>query len=114
VLKEEEEQDRFSSQEESARAELSAAEADLDKWQEAITLAIRLAGSCDAAHLKARPKVRVHLNQAVLQAVYIKDRQLPRSGFTEVFEALFSRPSSNERAMVGRSVGSRWRVLRTR
>ena len=96
-----EEQDRISSQEESARAELSAAEADLDKWQEALTLAIRLAGSCHAAYLKARPKVRSRFNQAVLQAVYIKNRQLQRAEFTEVFEALFSRPSSNKRAMVG-------------
>jgi hypothetical protein len=35
-----EEQDRISSQEDSALAELSAAEADLDKWQEALSLAI--------------------------------------------------------------------------
>ncbi|MPZ92726.1 MAG: hypothetical protein GEU68_14085 [Actinobacteria bacterium] len=51
-----EEQDRISSQEDLARADLSAAEADLGKWQEALTLAIRLAGSCHAAYLEARPK----------------------------------------------------------
>jgi hypothetical protein len=69
-------------------------------WQEALTLAIRLAGSCHAAYLKARPKVRTRFNQAVLEAVDVKDRQLQRAEFTEVFEALFSRPSSNKRAMV--------------
>ena len=57
-------------------------------WQEA--LAIRLAGSCHAAYLKARPKVRTRFNQAVLEAVYVKDRQLQRVEITEVFEALFS------------------------
>jgi hypothetical protein len=72
-------------------------------WQEALTLAILLAGSCHAAYLKARPKVRTRFNQAVLEAVYVKDRQLQRVEFTEVFEALFSRQSSNKRAMVGLS-----------
>jgi hypothetical protein len=41
---------------------------------------------------QARPKVRTRFNQAVLEAVYVKDRQLQRVEFTEVFEALFSRP----------------------
>ena len=71
--------------------------------QEALTLAIRLAGSCHAASLKARPKVRTRFNQAVLEAVYVKDRQLQRVEITEVFEALFSRPNSNKRAMAGLS-----------
>ncbi len=96
-----EEQDRISSQEESAQAELAATEADPGEWQEALKLAIRLAGSCHAAYLKARPKVRARFNQAVLQAVYIRDRQVQRAEFTEVFDALFSRPSSNRRAVVG-------------
>jgi site-specific DNA recombinase len=95
-----EEQNRISAQEDSARAELATTEADLGKWQETLTLAVRLAGSCYTAYLKARPKVRTRFNQAVLEAVYIKDRQVTRAEFTEVFEALFSRPSSNKRAMV--------------
>ncbi|CAN5558405.1 hypothetical protein BH24ACT26_BH24ACT26_00070 [soil metagenome] len=99
-----EEQDRISSQEESARAELAATEADLGKWQEVLTLAIRLAGSCHAAYLKARPKVRARFNQAVLQAVYIRERQVQRAEFTEVIEALFSRPSSNKEG----NGGPRW------
>lgn len=74
----------------SARVELFVAEADLGKWQEALTLAIRLTGSCRATYLKARPKVRVRFNQAYLQAMHIKDRQIQRAEFTEVFEA-FSR-----------------------
>jgi hypothetical protein len=53
-----------------------------------------------SAYLKARPKVRTRFNQAVLEAVYVKDRQRQRVEITEVFEALFSRPSSNKRAMV--------------
>jgi hypothetical protein len=69
--------------------------------QEDLSLANRLAGSCHAAYLKARPKVRTRFNQAVLQAVYIKDWQIQRAEFTQVFEALFSRPSSSKRAAVG-------------
>jgi hypothetical protein len=70
-------------------------------WQEALTLAIRLAGSCHAAYLKARPKVRTRFNQAVLEAVYVKDRQLQRVEITEVFEALFS-PTSGPSSWVVR------------
>ena len=71
-------------------------EADLEKWQEVLTLAVRLAGSCHAAYLKANPKVRRRFNQAVLKAVYVEDGKVKRAEFTEVFEALFSRPSSNK------------------
>ena len=61
-----------------------------------LTLAVRLAGSCHAAYLKANPKVRRRFNQAVLKAVYVEDGKVKRAEFTEVFEALFSRPSSNK------------------
>lgn len=89
-----EEQDRISSQEESARAELSAAVADLDKWQEALSLAIRLAGSCPRRLSQSPPEGSRPLQLGVLQAVYIKDRQLQRAEFTEVFEAPFLAPES--------------------
>jgi hypothetical protein len=35
-------------------------------------------------------------NDAVLQAVYIKDRRIGRTEFSEVFAPLFPRPSSNK------------------
>jgi hypothetical protein len=53
-----------------------------------------LAGSCHAAYLKANPKVRRRFNQAVLKAVYIEDGKVMRAEYTDVFAALFSRPSS--------------------
>lgn len=43
------EQDRITTQEKAARAELSVTEADLRGWQEVLTLAIRLAGNCHRA-----------------------------------------------------------------
>jgi hypothetical protein len=89
-------QDRITAQEEKAKAELAATEADLDKWQEVLTLAIKLAGSCHPAYLKASPKVRRRFNEAVLKAVYIRDGKVARAEFTDVFAALFSRPSSNK------------------
>lgn len=95
------EQDRITTQEEAARAGLSVTEADLKGWQEALTLAIRLAGNCHRAYLKARPKVRRRFNEAVLQAVRIADRKIAKTMFTEVFEPLFSRPSSNKALKVG-------------
>ena len=88
-------QDRITVQEEQVKAELSATEADLEKWQEVLTLAIRLAGSCHAAYLKANPKVRRRFNEAVLKAAYVEDGKIERAEFTKVFAALFSRPSSN-------------------
>jgi hypothetical protein len=58
---------------------------------------MRLAGNCHAAFVKARPSVRRRFNDAVLQAVYIKDRKIGRTEFSEVFAPLFSHPSSNKR-----------------
>jgi site-specific DNA recombinase len=89
-------QDRITEQEDKAKTELAETEADLDKWQEVLTVAIRLAGSCHAAYLKANPKVRRRFNDAVLKAVYVEDGKIKRAEFTDVFAALFSRPSSNK------------------
>ncbi|CAN5620734.1 hypothetical protein BH24ACT26_BH24ACT26_15880 [soil metagenome] len=89
-------QERITAQEDKAKSELAATEADLDKWQEVLSVAIRLAGSCHAAYLKASPKVRRRFNEAVLKAVYLKGGKVKRAEFTDVFEALFSRPSSNK------------------
>jgi hypothetical protein len=50
--------------------------------------------------VKARPSVRRRFNDAVLEAVYIKDRRIGRTEFSEVFAPLFSRPSSNKRLKV--------------
>ena len=63
-------------------------------------MAIRLAGNCHAAYLKARPSIRRRFNEAVLEAVYVKDRTIARAEFSEVFAPLFSRPSSNKRLKV--------------
>ena len=55
----------------------------------------------------ARPSVRRRFNEAVLEAVYVKDRKIARAEFSEVFAPLFSRPSSNKTLKVdlaGRSV----------
>ncbi len=90
------EQDRISVAEQAARSELEATEGDLEGWQEILRTAIRLAGNCHTAYLKARPSVRRRLNDAVLEAVYIKDRKMGRAEFSEVFGPLFSRPSSNK------------------
>jgi site-specific DNA recombinase len=89
-------QDRITKQEAAAKAELEHTEADLEGWQEVLSLAIRLAGNCHAAYLKANPKVRRRFNDAVLESVYIEDGKVSRAEFTEVFEALFSRLSSNK------------------
>jgi hypothetical protein len=76
------------------------AETDLQGWEEVLKLAIRLAGSCHAAYLKAKPKVRRRFNEAVLKAVYIKDGKVSKSEFTEIFEVLFSRDGLNKVTMV--------------
>jgi hypothetical protein len=83
-----------------ARSELDTTEADLEGWQDVLQTAIRLASKCHAAYLKARPSVRRRFNDAVLEAVYIRDRRIGRTEFSEVFAPLFSRPSSNKRLKV--------------
>jgi site-specific DNA recombinase len=90
------EQDRIGVAELAAKGELGAMEGDLDGWQDVLRTAIRLAGDCHAAYLKARPSVRRRFNDAVLETVYIKDRKIGRAEFSEVFAPLFSRPSSNK------------------
>ena len=65
-----------------------------------LSVAIKLAGNCHAAYLKANPKVRRRFNDAVLESVYIEDGKVSRAEFTEVFEALFSRPGSNKALLV--------------
>jgi len=44
----------------------------------------------------AATSVRRRFNQAVLEAVYMKDRKFARVEFSEVFVPLFSRPGSNK------------------
>lgn len=94
------EQDRIGVAEQAAKAELNVAEGDLEGREDVLHRAIRLAGNCHAAYLEARPSVRRRFNGAVLEAVYIKDRQIGRAEFSEVFAPLFSRPSSNRRPNV--------------
>ena len=90
------EQDRIGAAEQTAKAELETTEGDLDGWQDVLRTAIRLAGNCHTAYMKARPSVRRRFNDAVVEAVYIKDRRIDRADFSEVFAPLFSRPSSNK------------------
>lgn len=90
------EQDRITAQERAAKQELDVAESDLDGWQDVLRTAIMLAGYCHAAYLKARPSVRRRFNEAVLEAVHVKNRKITRAEFSEVFAPLFSRPSSNK------------------
>jgi site-specific DNA recombinase len=89
------EQDRLTGEERAAKRELEVAEADLGDWEDVLRTAIKLAGNCHAAYMRARPSVRRRFNQAVLEAVYVKDRKVARAEFSEVFAPLFSRPSSN-------------------
>jgi site-specific DNA recombinase len=112
------EQDRISREEQAAKQDLDVSEAELSGWQDVIGMAIRLAGNCHAAYLKARPSVRRRFNEAVLEAVYVKDRKIARAEFSEVFAPLFSRPSSNKplkvevRGIEPLSLGDRSGLLR--
>jgi len=90
------EQDRIGAAERAAKRELESKEGDLEGWQDILKTAIQLAGNCHAAYVKAQPSVRRRFNDAVLEAVYIRDRKIGRAEFSEVFAPLFSRPSSNK------------------
>ena len=67
----------------------------MEGWQEILSLAIKLAGNCHHAYLKAAPKVRRRFNEAILKAVHIKDGRA-KPEFTDLFEALFSAQSLNK------------------
>jgi hypothetical protein len=94
------EQGRIGSAEQAAKGELDATDADLEGWQDVLRTAIRLAGNCHGGYRNARPSVRRRFNDAMLEAVYIKDRRIGRAEFSDVFAPLFSRPSSNDRLKV--------------
>ncbi len=94
------EQDRITAQERAANQEIDVAETDLGGWQDVLRTAIKLAGNCHVAYMKAGPSVRRRFNQAVLEAVYVKDRRIARAEFSEVFAPLFSRPGSNKTLLV--------------
>jgi hypothetical protein len=82
------EQDRIGSAEQAGKSELETTEGDLDGWQDVLRTAIRLAGNCHAAYLKAGPSVRRRFHDAVLEAVYVRDRKIGRANFSEVFAPL--------------------------
>jgi hypothetical protein len=82
-------QDRIGVAEQAAKDELQATEGNLEGWQDVLRTAIRLAGNCHAAYLKARPSVPRRFNDALLEAVHIKDRRIGRAEFSEVFEPLY-------------------------
>ena len=79
--------------------ELDSTEADLVGWEEVLKLAIRLAGSCYDAYMKAHPKVRRRFNEAVLKAVNIADGKT-KPQFTDLFDRLFSDDGSNKGLLV--------------
>jgi hypothetical protein len=47
--------------------------------------------ACHAAYLKARPSVRRRFNHAVLETVYVEDREIAPAEFSGVFAPLFLR-----------------------
>jgi hypothetical protein len=76
--------------EQAAKVELEAAEGELEGWQDVLRIAIRLVGNCHAAYLKARPSVRRHFNDAVLGAVYIRDRKIWQAEFSGLRASILS------------------------
>lgn len=56
---------------------------------------ISVTGATSTAY-RRRPSVRRRFNDAVFEAVYVRDRRISRAEFSEVLKPLFSRPSSNK------------------
>jgi len=90
------EQERVTAADQTAKGELDVTEDDLAGWQDVLRTAIQLAANCRTAYMKARPSVRRRFNDAILEAVFVKDRKIARAEFSAVFAPLFSRPSSNK------------------
>lgn len=82
--------------EQAAKAELDAAEADLEGWQDVLRTAIRLAGNCHAAYMTARPSIRRRFNDARLHQ-RPKDRP---GGVLGGLRASLPSPSSDKALMV--------------
>jgi site-specific DNA recombinase len=89
------EQDRIGIAEHAAKDELQPREGDFEGWQDVLRTAIRLAGNCHAAYMKARPSVRRRFNDAVLEA---STSRIARSAGPSSLRSL--RPSSFARVRI--------------
>jgi hypothetical protein len=84
------EQERIGREVRAVEGQMEAANAHLEEWQEVLRLAARIAGTCAAAYARASDKTRRLFNNAVFEAVLVRDGKAAEAQFREPFDVLFS------------------------
>ena len=80
---------------------LKTLDARAEQGERVLELAITLASRCGKAYLKAKPETRRLFNQAFFEGIYVKDGQIQKAQYTELFAMLFSPHSLNKNDLVG-------------
>ena len=84
------EQDRISTDINTAKGALDDLDTSHAEWQEILTLAATLASRCADTYRKADDPTRRLLNQAIIERVEIKDGRVANAVYREPFDDLFS------------------------
>lgn len=84
-----------------AEDQLKAIDGRHDNVQELLELAIKLAGNCYKAYMKAADDNRRLLNQSFFKKILIGDGQLQELHYTDLFQDIFSGDGLNKSNLVG-------------
>ncbi len=96
------EQKRIGDEITTLESELERVKAKFEVYAETIKTAINLASKCAYAYEKASPQIKRMFNQAFFKKIYIKNKKVSGTDYTEPFDLLFSLgKSSNKETLVG-------------
>jgi hypothetical protein len=84
------EQERIGREIHAVEGQMEAANAHLAEWQEVLRLAAQIAGTCATAYARAREKTRRLFNNAVFEAVLVRDGKAAEARYREPFDVLFT------------------------
>ncbi len=70
--------------------QLEAANAHLEEWQEVLRLAAQIASACATAYRRASETTRRLFNNAVFEAVLVRDGKAAEARYCEPFDLPFS------------------------
>lgn len=93
------EQQRMAGEVASSEARLKKINVNLGQHTDVLEKAIKMAKTCGLGYMKSKPKNRRLYNQAFFDKIYVKNRELYKGEYTDLFGALLSK-SSNKTDLV--------------
>jgi len=95
------EQDRISKETTILENKLEVSEIKNESCSKVIDAAIMMASNCHRAYKRAKPQIKRKLNRAFFNKLYIKDNELTKNEFSEVFDPFFN-PCSKKSVLAPR------------